>query len=215
LLVAPLDLAEKSMSLIEREAEHAREGRPARMIIKINSLVDKDIIQSLYRASQAGVDIDLLVRGICSLRPGIRGVSDRIRVRSIVGRFLEHSRIFYFENGGEPEVYLGSADWMSRNLHERVEVLFPLKNPLLRDRVVHEILAAYLADNMKARFLQKDGRYLRAWQSPRGRSKSPPRGAAAFNAQDFLIGLAEGIKTPEEIPVSVPRRASRALVGRA
>lgn len=217
LLVAPLDLAEKSMSLIEREGEHAREGRPARMIVKINSLVDNDIIQSLYRASQAGVDIDLLVRGICSLRPGIRGISDRIRVRSIVGRFLEHSRIFYFENGGEPEVYLGSADWMSRNLHERVEVLFPLKNPLLRDRVVHEILAAYLADNVKARFLQKDGRYLRAWQSSRGRSKSPPRGAAAFNAQDFLIRLAEGSKTPEEIPVSVPRRASanRALIGRA
>jgi polyphosphate kinase len=217
LLVAPLDLAEKCMSLIEREAEHARMGRPARIVVKINSLVDTDIIQSLYRASQAGVDIDLLVRGICSLRPGIRGVSDRIRVRSIVGRFLEHSRIFYFENGGEPEVYLGSADWMSRNLHERVEVLFPLKNPLLRDRVVHEILAAYLADNMKARFLQKDGRYLRAWQSPRGRSKRPPKGSAAFSAQDFLIGLAEGNKTPEEIPVSVPRRASasRALIGRA
>src|SRR6266851_1398095 len=217
LLVAPLDLAEKCMRLIEREAEHARLGRPARMIVKINSLVDTNIIQSLYRASQAGVDIDLLVRGICSLRPGIRGISDRIHVRSIVGRFLEHSRIYYFENGGEPEVYLGSADWMSRNLQERVEVLFPLKNPLLRDRVVHEILAAYLADNMKARFLQKDGRYLRAWQSPRGRSKSPPRGAAAFNAQDFLIGLAEGIKTPEEIPVSVPQRASanRALIGRA
>jgi len=217
LLVAPLDLAEKCMRLIEREAEHAREGRSARMIVKINSLVDTDIIQSLYRASQAGVDIDLLVRGICSLRPGIRGISDRIRVRSIVGRFLEHSRIYYFENGGEPEVYLGSADWMSRNLHERVEVLFPLKNPLLRDRVVHEILAAYLADNMKARFLQKDGRYLRAWQSPRGRSKSPPRGSAAFNAQDFLIGLAEGNKTPEEIPVAVPRRvsANRPLIERA
>src|SRR5216683_298093 len=217
LLVAPLDLAEKCMSLIEREAKHAREGRPARMIVKINSLVDNDIIQSLYHASQAGVDIDLLVRGICSLRPGIRGISDRIRVRSIVGRFLEHSRIFYFENGGEPEVYLGSADWMSRNLRERVEVLFPLKNPLLRDRVVHEILAAYLADNMKARFLQKDGRYLRAWQSPRGRRKSPPRGSAAFSAQDFLIGLAEGVKMPEEIPVSVPRRdsANRALIGRA
>ncbi len=217
LLVAPLDLAEKCMSLIEREAKHAREGRPARMIVKINSLVDNDIIQSLYHASQAGVDVDLLVRGICSLRPGIRGISDRIRVRSIVGRFLEHSRIFYFENGGEPEVYLGSADWMSRNLRERVEVLFPLKNPLLRDRVVHEILAAYLADNMKARFLQKDGRYLHVWQSPRGRSKSPPRGAAAFNAQDFLVGLAEGSKTPEEIPVSAPRRASanRALIGRA
>src|SRR5260221_357615 len=215
LLVAPLDLAEKCMSLIERETEHARLGRPARIIVKINSLVDANIIQSLYHASQAGVEIDLLVRGICSLRPGIRGISDRIRVRSIVGRFLEHSRIFYFENGGEPEVYLGSADWMSRNLHERVEVLFPLKNPLLRDRVVHEILAAYLADNVKARFLQKDGRYLRAWQSPRGRSKRPPRGSAAFSAQDFLIGLAEGVNTPEEIPVSVPQRTSRSSTSRA
>jgi polyphosphate kinase len=215
LLVAPLNLAEKCMGLIEREAEHARLGRPARMIVKVNSLLDKNIVQALYRASQAGVEIELLVRGICSLRPGIRGLSDRIRVRSIVGRFLEHSRIYYFENGGEPEVYLGSADWMPRNLHERVEVLFPLKNPLLRDRVVHEILAALLADNVKSRFLQKDGRYLRAWQSPKGRSKRPPRGSAAFSAQDFLIGLAEGTRTPEEIPVAVPRRSSRASMGRA
>jgi polyphosphate kinase len=161
------------------------------------------------------VDIELLVRGICALRPGIRGLSDRIRVRSIVGRFLEHSRIFFFENGGDPEVYLGSADWMPRNLHERVEVLFPLKSPLLRDRVEHEILAAYLADNVKARFLQKDGRYLRPWQSPKGRSKRAPRGAAAFSSQDFLIGLAEGSKTLDEITVSVPRRASRALNGRS
>ena len=215
LLVAPLDLAEKCMSLIEREAEHARQGRPARMIVKVNSLMDKSVVQSLCRASQAGVDIDLIVRGICALRPGIRGLSDRIRVRSIVGRFLEHSRIFYFENGGEPEVYLGSADWMPRNLHERVEVLFPLKSPLLRDRVVHEILAAYLADNVKSRFLQKDGRYLRPWQSPKGRSKRPPRGRNAFSAQDFLIALAEGTHTPEEIPAAVPRRSSRASIGRA
>ncbi|MGA8540116.1 MAG: polyphosphate kinase 1 [Terriglobales bacterium] len=209
LMVAPLELAEKCMSLIEREAGHARIGRPARIIAKFNSLLDTDVIQSLYRASQAGVDIDLIVRGICSLRPGIRGMSDRIRVRSIVGRFLEHSRIYYFENGGEPEVYMGSADWMPRNLHERVEVLFPLKNPLLRDRVVHEILAAYLADNVKSRFLQKDGRYLRPWQSPHGRSKRPPHGAAAFSAQDFLIALAEGTKTPEDIPVAIPHRFSR------
>ena len=214
LLVAPLDLAEKCIGLIEREAEHARLGRPARIIAKINSLLDPNIIQSLYRASQAGVEIDLLVRGICSLRPGIRGISDRIRVRSIVGRFLEHSRIYYFENGGDPDVYLGSADWMPRNLHERVEVLFPLKNPLLRDRVIHEILAAYLADNVKTRILQSDGRYLRPWQSPKGRSKRPPRGPAAFNAQDFFIGLAEGTTTPEDIPVSAPRRSSRSLVGR-
>ena len=160
LMVAPLDLAEKCLSLIEREAEHAREGRPARIVAKFNSLLDEEIVKALYRASQAGVEIDLIVRGICSLRPGVRGLSDRIRVRSIVGRFLEHSRIYYFENGGEPEVYLGSADWMPRNLHERVEVLFPLKSPLLRDRVVHEILAAYLADNVKTRFLHSDGRYL-------------------------------------------------------
>jgi polyphosphate kinase len=215
LMVAPLNLAEKCIGLIEREAENARAGRPARIIAKVNSLLDSDIIQALYRASQAGVEIELLVRGICALRPGIRGISDRIRVRSIVGRFLEHSRIYYFENGGEPEVFLGSADWMPRNLHERVEVLFPLKNPLLRDRVTHEILAAYLADNVKTRFLQSDGRYLRSWQSPRGRSKRPPRGTAAFSAQDFFISLAEGVKTPDEIPAPIPRRASHASIGRA
>jgi len=214
LLVAPLDLAEKCLSLIEREAEHARLGRPARIIAKMNALLDVNIIQALYRASQAGVEIELIVRGMCALRPGIRGVSDRIRVRSIVGRFLEHSRIFYFENGDEPEVYLGSADWMSRNLHERVEVMFPVKSPRLRDRVQHEILAACLADNVKARFLQKDGRYLRSWQSPKGRSKRPPRGSAAFSSQDFLIGVAEGIRTPEEIPPPLPRRSSRASSGR-
>jgi len=215
LLVAPLDLAEKTLRLIEREAEHARLGRPARILAKMNALLETNVIQALYRASQAGVDIELIVRGMCTLRPGIRGLSDRIRVRSIVGRFLEHSRIFYFENGGDSEVYVGSADWMNRNLHERAEVIFPLKNPLLRDRVVHEILAAYLADNIKVRFLQKDGRYLRPWQSPRGRSGKPPKGAAAFSSQDFLLGVADGSKTPEDIPLSVPRRAARrALVGR-
>ncbi len=217
LIVAPLNLAEKCMTLIEREAQHAQAGRPARIVVKINSLLDAGIIQSLYRASQAGVEIDLLVRGICSLRPGVRGLSDRIRVRSIVGRFLEHSRIFYFENNGEPEVYLGSADWMARNLHERVEVLFPLKNPLLRDRVVHEILAAYMADNVKSRFLQNDGRYLRSWQSPKGRSKRPPQGKAAFSAQDFLIALAEGAASPDNIPTAIPlyaRRQSRSAATR-
>ena len=137
LLVAPLDLAEKCISLIERETAHAQQGSSARIVAKINSLTDKDIIQALYRAAQAGVEIDLLVRGICTLRPGMRGISERIRVRSIVGRFLEHSRIFCFENAGEPEVFLGSADWMPRNLHERVEVLFPVKDPLLRDRIIH------------------------------------------------------------------------------
>jgi len=216
LLVAPLDLAEKSISLIEREAEHARQGRPARIIAKMNALLEVGVIKALYAASQAGVEIELLVRGMCALRPGIRGLSDRIRVRSIVGRFLEHSRIFYFENGGESEVYLGSADWMNRNLHERVEVIFPLKNPLLRDRVVHEILAAYLADNVKSRFLQSDGRYLRPWQSLRGRGKRPPRGAAVFIAQEFLVGVAEGTKTPEDIPaIAPPRRLPKPAVVRA
>src|SRR5882672_1468722 len=212
LLVAPLDLAEKTIALIDREAEHARQGRGGRIIAKMNALLDKNMVQALYRASQAGVEIDLIVRGICALRPGVRGLSDRIRVRSIVGRFLEHSRIYHFENGGEPEVYLGSADWMPRNLHERVEVLFPLKNPLLRDRVVHEILATYMADNVKARFLQRDGRYLRSWQSPRGRSRKPPTGRAAFSAQDFLIALAEGKASPEEIPAPAYKRTSGVLL---
>lgn len=210
LLVAPLDLAEKCMTLIEREAENARMGLPARIIAKMNALLDVNVIQALYRASQAGVDIELIVRGMCALRPGVRGLSDRIRVRSIVGRFLEHTRIYYFENGGEPEVYIGSADWMNRNLHERVEVLFPLKSPLLRDRAVHEILGACLADNVKSRFLQPDGRYLRPWQSPKGRSKRPPQGSAVFSSQDFLLGVAEGVKTPEEIPAAIPHRPTRA-----
>ncbi len=213
LLVAPIDLNEKVLELIAREAEFARQGRPARIIAKMNALLDKNVIKALYQASQAGVEMELLVRGICALRPGIRGLSDRIRVRSIVGRFLEHSRIYYFENGGAPEVYLGSADLMPRNLHERVEVLFPLKNPLLRDRVMHEILAAYLADNVKARFLQKDGRYLWSWQPMRGRSRKPPHGKAAFNSQEFLVALAEGKVTPELIPVISPRRSSRVLAG--
>jgi len=215
LMVAPLDLAEKCVSLIEREAEHAQQGNRARIVAKMNALMDPDIIQALYRASQAGVAIDLIVRGICTLRPGIRGLSDRIRVRSVVGRLLEHSRIFCFENAGAPEVYVGSADWMPRNLHERVEVLFPLKDPLLRDRVIHEILAAYLADNLKARLLYKDGRYLRSWQSPKGVSRRRPHGRAAFSAQEFLIGLAEGNKSPEEIPLSAERRqGSGVLIGK-
>ena len=150
LLVAPLDLAERCLGLIAREAEHARHGRPARIIAKMNALLDKNVIMALYRASQAGVEIDLIVRGMCALRPGVRGVSDRIRVRSIVGRFLEHSRIFHFANGGEEEIYLSSADWMPRNLYERVEVMFPLKDAMVRERVHQEILDAYLADNVKA-----------------------------------------------------------------
>jgi polyphosphate kinase len=214
LLVAPLDLAEKSIALIDREAEHARQGREARIIAKMNALLDKSVVQALYRASQAGVEIDLIVRGICALRPGVKGVSDRIRVRSIVGRFLEHSRIYYFANGGDEEIYMGSADWMPRNLYERVEVLVPLRDEVLRDRVRHEILDAYLADNRKARILLRDATYIRAWQSPQGKHKTkPPVGAAAFSAQDFLISLAEGKQAATLPPLPAPRK-HRVMVGK-
>ncbi len=203
LLVAPLDLAEKCMALIDREAEHARQGKEARIIAKMNALLDKTVIQALYRASQAGVQIDLIVRGICALRPRMRGVSDNIRVRSVVGRFLEHSRIFYFANGGEEEIYIGSPDWMPRNLYERVEVLVPLRDEMLRERVRHEILDAYLADNRKARILLKDASYIRAWQPLQGtRNRRPPTGSAAFNAQDFLMTVAEG-KARDVVPTPV------------
>ena len=207
LMVSPVNIAEHSLDLIAREGDHARLGRPARIIAKMNALLDKNVIAALYRASQAGVEIDLLVRGMCALRPGVRGISDRIRVRSIVGRFLEHSRIFYFANGGQEEVYLSSADWMPRNLYERVEVMFPVKDPLLRDRIRHEILSAYLADTVKARVLRKDGSYIRAWQAA-GKRKPPVPG---FNAQEFLVALAEGKQTIEAIPAAdepKPRRTS-------
>ena len=203
LLVAPINLAERTINLIAREADHARHGRPARIIAKMNSLLDRNIVRELYRASQAGARIDLIVRGICGLRPGVRGVSDHIKVRSIVGRFLEHSRIFYFANGGEDEVYLGSADWMPRNLHERVEVLFPIKDAMLKQRVRGEILEAYLADNMQARILQPDGTYVCA---DAVRSRLSKR-AVHFNAQEFLIALSEGKVTLDSIPeLPSPRR---------
>jgi polyphosphate kinase len=212
LLVAPLDLAEQCLALIAREAEHARAGRPARIIAKMNALLDRNIISALYAASQAGVKIDLIVRGMCALRPGIRGVSDHITVRSIVGRFLEHSRIYCFANGGNEQIYLGSADWMPRNLYERVEVLFPLRDPLLCERVRNEILAAYMADNMKARILQKDGSYPRVWKL-QGRRR-PPTGSAAFNAQEFLIALAEGKATLDDIPVPPLSRGRKAFASK-
>jgi polyphosphate kinase len=214
LMVAPLDLAEKCIALIDREAEHARQGKPARIIAKMNALLDKALIQALYRASQAGVQIDLIVRGICAVRPGVRGVSDNIRVRSIVGRYLEHSRIYCFANGGEEDIYIGSADWMPRNLYERVEVLVPLRDEMLRQRVRAEILDAYLADNRKARILLKDATYIPAWQSPTGkRDRRPPVGAAAFSAQDFLMSLAEG-KSPAQLPSPNPPRKRKVLVER-
>lgn len=206
LAISPIDLAATALALIQREGEHARAGRPARIIAKMNALLDKNVIQALYRASQEGVRIDLNVRGMCSLRPGVAGISDNIVVRSIVGRFLEHSRIFYFENGGEEEVYISSADWMPRNLYERVEILCPLLDPVLQQRTKNEILAAYLADNTKARFLDRNGRYSRA---PR------PRTQDRFSAQDFLIALAEGTATAADIPEPVMPSVRSAPRGRA
>jgi polyphosphate kinase len=201
LLVAPLNLAEGMFRLIDREAEHARAGKPARIIAKMNSLIDADIVQALYRASQAGVEIDLIVRGMCSLRPGVRGVSDHIKVRSIVGRFLEHSRIYYFANGGDEEIFLGSADWMPRNLYERVELLFPLRDAMLRQRVRQEILDPYLADTEKARILRADGTYHRRSQTPR--RAGAKRAVPSFNVQEFLIAIAEGKSVFEESLVKV------------
>jgi polyphosphate kinase len=159
LMVAPLNLRERMVALIEREAAHAKAGRPARITAKVNRLTDLEIIESLYRASQAGVDIDLIVRGACMVRPGVPGLSQTINVRSIVGRFLEHSRIFYFANGGEEEVYIGSADWMTRNLSRRVEVVAPVLDAQLRKFLKDTILAAYLRDNVQARILNGEGTY--------------------------------------------------------
>jgi polyphosphate kinase len=156
--VAPVGLAERVIELIDRERSFGSGGR---IIAKMNALVDPEVIRALYRASEAGVKIDLLVRGICCLRPGIPGVSENIQVLSVVDRFLEHARIFYFQAGGKKEVYLGSADWMPRNFIRRVEVMFPVEDPALRDRVLNEILGISLADNVKARRLNGDGRYER------------------------------------------------------
>jgi polyphosphate kinase len=183
LMVAPLTLADRLIALIEREAAHAKAGKPASIIAKMNGLLDRRTVEALYAASQAGVEIDLIIRGMCALRPGVKGWSERIRVRSIVGRFLEHSRIFCFANGGKEEVYCGSADWMPRNLVERCEVVFPVTQPDLHKRLRDEILAAYLADNVKARLLQPDGEYVRAAQT-----------GAPFSAQDYLMQVAEGVE---------------------
>jgi polyphosphate kinase len=197
LIIAPRDMAKTVISMIDREARHARRGRPARMIIKMNAVVDPPVIQALYRASQAGVEIDLIVRGQCTLVPGVRGLSSRIRVRSIVGRFLEHSRIYYFENGGKPELYLGSADWMPRNLYERVEAMFPLKEPHLCQRVCNEILSSYLADTRKARILNSDGTYSR----PRA-----VRNGHGFSVQEHFMRLASGaVDSPRTRSLAAPQ----------
>ncbi|EEF58994.1 polyphosphate kinase 1 [Pedosphaera parvula] len=162
LLVAPFELHDRMVELIQRETENARKGLPACIIAKMNALVDQKMIEALYEASKAGVKIDLIVRGICCLRPNVKGLSENITVRSIVDRFLEHSRIFYFENACQPELFVGSADWMPRNFFRRIEVVFPVEDGNLRERIISEILALQLKDNVKARIMRPDGSYARA-----------------------------------------------------
>ena len=175
LMMAPYDLREGMIHLIDREIEHAKAGRPADIFVKMNALVEESMIEALYRASQAGIKVRLLIRGICCLRPGIPGVSENIEVRSLVGRFLEHSRIIRFENGGAPEIYLGSADWMPRNLFRRVETGFPIRNPRVHDHI-QEIIDWFWKDNVKARVMDSDGLYhLRPVEGER------------FNAQEEFV----------------------------
>jgi polyphosphate kinase len=166
LLIAPINLRSRLEALIRREIEHQQRGEPGHLIFKVNALVDRHVIKLLYQASQAGVKIELVARGVCCLRPGVPGVSDNITVHSVTGRFLEHSRIYYFRNGGQEEIYLGSADLMTRNLDRRVEILFPVESPRLIRHLRDEVLATYLADNVKARRLLPDGAYERLGPAP-------------------------------------------------
>jgi polyphosphate kinase len=190
LIVSPINMRSRLAELIDREIAHARAGEPGRIVLKMNQLVDGDMIRRLYRASQAGVTVDLLVRGICCLRPGLPGVSDSIRVISIVGRFLEHSRIYYFRNGGDDEVYLGSADLMPRNLDRRVEVAFPVTDPSLRAAVRDGILDVQLRDTVKARELCADGSYVR---------RAPQPGEVAVDSQLWFLTHPTGTPLPPAI----------------
>ena len=205
LLVAPLTMAESFLGLIRREQEHAEAGRPAHIVAKMNALLEPSVIDALYKASQAGVEVDLIVRGLSILRPGVSGLSERIRVRSIVGRFLEHSRIFHFANGGNDEIYLGSADWMPRNLFERCEVVFPVRDPAALARIHDEILPAYMADTVKARLQQPDGSYVRA--------SKVLKDAPAFASQDFLMQMADGKVELSAIPKPVAVKRIGRVVG--
>ncbi len=193
LLVAPITLRAGVLALIEREIKQHRENGGGRLIFKMNALVDPATIEALYRASGAGVQVDLLVRGICCLRPGVPKVSENIRVISIIGRFLEHSRIFYFRNGGKEELLMGSADMMPRNLDNRVETLFPVEDEGIRSHVINEVLATYLRDNVKARVLQPDGSYVRL---------QPPEGGIAMDSQAFLLAQASSEGADIAVPLS-------------
>lgn len=181
LLVAPFTLHNRVIEMIEREAENARKGLPGRIFLKLNALVDEQAIEALYLASQAGVRIDLVVRGTCCLRPGVPGLSENIHVLSIIDRFLEHSRIYYFENARQPEVWVASADWMPRNFFRRIEIAFPILDGATRDRLIEEIVAVTLADNLKARRLQSDGSY---------RLAPPPKGVAPHRSQEEFMRIA-------------------------
>jgi polyphosphate kinase len=188
LVVAPNDLQRRTLQLIDEQANRAREGLPARIFAKTNAVVDHRVIEALYRASHAGVSIDIVARGICCLRPGLAGISENIRVRSIVDRFLEHSRIYVFGPDDECQIYLASADWMPRNFYRRVEVMFPIESPELKERILHEIIPAYLNDNVKARILQPDGTYLHL---------RPPEGGIAYRCQERLLALHPAISPVE------------------
>ncbi|MHB1033730.1 MAG: polyphosphate kinase 1 [Pirellulales bacterium] len=198
LVVAPDDLHRRTLQLINRQATLARAGRPARIFAKLNALVDHDVIEALYRASQAGVPIELMIRGICCLRPGLPGISETIRVRSIVDRFLEHSRILVFGAGDDPAVYLSSADWMPRNFYRRVEVMFPIESPEAKRRILTEIVPAYLADNVKTRILEPAGAYRRV---------VPGAGKTLHRAQEELIRVDR--EPPEPVRVLQPKRAKK------
>jgi polyphosphate kinase len=195
LAVAPVTLRKKIKQLIERETAHAREGRSGKMIIKVNSLTDPKMIMTLYEASKAGVSIDLIVRGVCCLRPGVSGVSENIRVISIVGRFLEHSRVFYAWNDGSPELYMGSADIMGRNLDRRVELLFPVEDPALLESARQEVLDSALRDTMRARLLQSDGTYARV---------APTNGQELHESQQYAISA----RTEQDRRPAAPRTAA-------
>src|SRR6266704_4691763 len=212
LMVAPFDLSERLIKLIERERDHARAGKPARLIAKLNSLVDPQIIEKLYEASCAGVKIDLIVRGICCLRPKSPGLSENIRVISIVGRFLEHSRIYYFENAGKPDLFLASADWMPRNFYRRIELAFPVENPTLRDQIINEVLPSFLHDRVKARELQPNGTYRRL--KPEG---SEPRAQAQWHFREVsrertkkMTGSKKKLRADKVIPLTVAEEKSAA-----
>lgn len=190
LSLAPLWLRDRFLTMIRRETEHARSGEPARIIAKMNSLCDEELIAALYEASAAGVEIDLIVRGICCLKVGIPGISDHISVRSIVGTFLEHSRIYYFLNGGQEEIYLSSADWMPRNLDRRVEILFPIENENLKKEAFH-VLEIQLQDTIKAQMKQPDGTY----------EHIDRRGKPALCAQEYFMEYAKNLNKPQDVPV--------------